>query len=106
MITPNKENTVKVEWVVRQGWLIINSCANWINPLLAHLYRYGMITPASTIAAREHPNPFQSLHSFLVQLTKDEQLDPAIRELFASLLNRGDVHEAAVVDWKDVDATR
>ena len=105
MITPSEENTVKVKKVVQQAWVVINSSSDWLPKLLRHLIREGALTAAAVVAAREHPNPFQSQHSFLVQLSKDSEISEEVSDLLQSLLQRGDVLEAHSYNynWAEVD---
>ena len=103
MITPSEENTVKVKKVVQQAWIVINDSSDWLPGLLRHLIQGGVLTTAAVVAAREHPNPFQSQHSFLVQLSKDPNVPNEVFNLIQSLLRRGDVLEAHTYNWAEVD---
>ena len=103
MITPSEENTVKVKKVIQQAWIVINDSSDWLPGLLRHLVQGRVLTAAAVVAAREHPNPFQSQHSFLVQLSKDSGIPNKVFNLLQSLLRRGDVLEAHSYNWAEVD---
>lgn len=103
MITPSEENTVKVKKVVQQAWVVINNSSDWLPELLRHLIRGEVLTVAAVEVARERPNPFQSRHSFLVQLSKGSEIPNEVSDLLQSLLQRGDVLEAHTYNWAEVD---
>ena len=82
---------------------MINDSGDWLPGLLRHLIQGGVLTAAAVVAAREHPNPFQSQLSFLVQLSKDLDIPSEVFNLLQSLLRRGDVLEAHTYNWAEID---